>query len=131
MLKCKVFSATMVADRVQLGEKITEWLQKNRQVFYLDIEQSSDDLFHCVTLMLTGGELSPADTGLVTHAEYPGRCFRSVKVFSSTKAKEREILGETVEAFAKEHNLDHDEVGLILGQSSDSEFHCTTIVMLY
>jgi len=48
----KVFSATMVAEREQLGEKITEWMRQNphcevREIF---VTQSSDEAFHCIAL---------------------------------------------------------------------------------
>ncbi len=50
----KVFSATMVAERELLGEKITEWMKNNpqceiREVF---VTQSSDEAFHCIALTL-------------------------------------------------------------------------------
>lgn len=51
----QVFSATMVKDRNELGEKVTAWLTDNRpRVDIVDIEvhQSSDDAFHCVTIVL-------------------------------------------------------------------------------
>lgn len=48
----RVFSATMVADREQLGEKITEWIQQNRNVEVRDVvvTQSSDEAFHCLAI---------------------------------------------------------------------------------
>jgi hypothetical protein len=48
----KVFSATMVADREQLGEKVTAWLQNNPQAKATDmvITQSSDEAFHCIAI---------------------------------------------------------------------------------
>jgi hypothetical protein len=48
----KVFSATMVADRDQLGEKVTDWIAKNssRKVTDLVITQSSDEAFHCIAI---------------------------------------------------------------------------------
>jgi hypothetical protein len=48
----KVFSATMVADRDQLGEKITAWIHNNPQLRITDIivTQSSDEAFHCLAL---------------------------------------------------------------------------------
>ena len=46
----KVFSATMVADREQLGEKITAWITARPQCKLTDIivTQSSDEAFHCL-----------------------------------------------------------------------------------
>lgn len=50
----KVFSATMVADRDQLGEKVSEWMQRNSQLKVTDIvvTQSSDEAFHCIAITL-------------------------------------------------------------------------------
>jgi hypothetical protein len=48
----KVFSATMVADREQLGEKVTAWIHNHPQVKLTDIviTQSSDEAFHCIAI---------------------------------------------------------------------------------
>jgi hypothetical protein len=48
----KVFSATMVADREQLGEKVTNWMTTNQQYKVTDIviTQSSDEAFHCIAV---------------------------------------------------------------------------------
>ncbi len=48
----KVFSATMVAERERLGEKITEWLRSNPQIDVRDmvVTQSSDEAFHCLAI---------------------------------------------------------------------------------
>jgi hypothetical protein len=48
----KVFSATMVADRDQLGEKVTAWINQSpdRKVTDLIVTQSSDEAFHCIAI---------------------------------------------------------------------------------
>jgi hypothetical protein len=48
----KVFSATMVADRDQLGEKVSAWMQNNHHLKVTDIvvTQSSDEAFHCIAI---------------------------------------------------------------------------------
>jgi hypothetical protein len=48
----KIFSATMFADRAQLGEKVTAWIASNSQRKLSDIivTQSSDEAFHCITI---------------------------------------------------------------------------------
>jgi len=48
----KVFSATMVADREQLGEKVTAWISSHPQCKLTDIvvTQSSDEAFHCIAI---------------------------------------------------------------------------------
>jgi hypothetical protein len=56
--------------------------------------------------------------------------FTGVKVFSATKAKEREELGETLTRWLRS-NADLEVVDRIVTQSSDNEFHCLTIVLFY
>jgi hypothetical protein len=48
----KVFSATMVADRDQLGEKVTAWMASHGQLKVTDVvvTQSSDEAFHCIAI---------------------------------------------------------------------------------
>jgi hypothetical protein len=48
----KVFSATMVADRDQLGEKVTAWIASHGECKVTDIviTQSSDEAFHCIAI---------------------------------------------------------------------------------
>ena len=48
----KVFSATMVADREQLGEKITAWMASHPSCKITDVivTQSSDEAFHCLAI---------------------------------------------------------------------------------
>ena len=52
------------------------------------------------------------------------------KVFSATKAKEREELGEVITRWIREHaNL--KIVDKTITQNSDREFHCLTITLFY
>ena len=56
--------------------------------------------------------------------------YNGVKVFSATKAKEREELGSKITAWLK----DNPSVTLkdtVVRQSSDNEFHCLTIIVFY
>lgn len=48
----KVFSATMLAARANLGETVTEWIRANPQYQILEfvVTQSSDASFHCVAI---------------------------------------------------------------------------------
>lgn len=48
----KVFSATMLADRAVLGEKVTAWIAEHPELEVAEIvqTQSSDAQFHCVAL---------------------------------------------------------------------------------
>jgi hypothetical protein len=50
----KVFSATKAKDREELGEVITRWLRANPGIEVVDreVRQSSDNEFHCLTLVL-------------------------------------------------------------------------------
>jgi len=59
-----------------------------------------------------------------------GSVYNGVKVFSATKAKEREALGEQVTNWIR-RNPDAEIVDKIVTQSSDSEFHCLTITLFY
>jgi hypothetical protein len=50
----KVFSATKARDRDALGERITDWIRRNKGVTILDtcVRQSSDAEFHCLSILL-------------------------------------------------------------------------------
>lgn len=58
------------------------------------------------------------------------REFTGVKVFTTTLARDREVMGEAVGRWLAEHPelepVDHD-----VRQSSDSQFHCLSIVVYY
>jgi len=56
--------------------------------------------------------------------------FTGVKVFSATKAKEREELGETITRWLRA-NPDLEVVDRVVLQSSDDEFHCLSIVLFH
>ena len=56
--------------------------------------------------------------------------FTGVKVFSATKAKDRDELGETVTRWLRS-NGDLEIVDRVVTQSSDDEFHCLTIILFY
>jgi hypothetical protein len=56
--------------------------------------------------------------------------FNGVKIFTATKAKEREELGETITKWLKE-NPRIKVVDKVVTQSSDNEFHCLTITIFY
>ena len=56
--------------------------------------------------------------------------FTGVKVFSATKAREREELGETITRWLRS-NTALEVVDRVVTQSSDDEFHCLTIVLFY
>ena len=55
--------------------------------------------------------------------------YDGVKVFSATKATERESLGEKVTRWLEESRV--TVVDTLLRQSSDNQFHCVTIVVFY
>lgn len=56
--------------------------------------------------------------------------FTGVKVFSATKAREREELGEQVTRWIRDNPNAHI-IDKIVTQSSDREFHCLTITIFY
>ena len=56
--------------------------------------------------------------------------FNGVKVFSATKAKDREELGEHITRWLRA-NPDIRVTDKIVTQSSDSEFHCITITLFF
>jgi hypothetical protein len=53
-----------------------------------------------------------------------------VKVFSATKARERDDLGERITEWIRSHP-DYEVVDKVVTQSSDSQFHCLTITVFY
>ncbi|MFN0061229.1 MAG: hypothetical protein ACKVPX_01740 [Myxococcaceae bacterium] len=56
--------------------------------------------------------------------------FTGVKVFSATKAREREELGENVTRWLR-NNPDLEIVDKVVRQSSDNEFHCYSLLLFY
>ena len=56
--------------------------------------------------------------------------FTGVKVFSATKAREREELGEVIGKWISK-NPEIEIVDRDVRQSSDNEFHCLTIIIYY
>lgn len=50
-----------------------------------------------------------------------------LKVFSATKARDRQVLGEKVTAWLAEHN--RVGVAVQVHQSSDNEFHCLSVIV--
>lgn len=52
------------------------------------------------------------------------------KVFTATRAKEREELGESITRWLRA-NPSLEIVDKIVTQSSDREFHCLTITLFY
>jgi hypothetical protein len=53
-----------------------------------------------------------------------------VKVFTATKARDREALGDLITAWIRD-NPQARIVDKIVTQSSDSEFHCLTITLFF
>ena len=56
--------------------------------------------------------------------------FTGVKVFSATKAWEREQISDRITEWL-EVNAGVEIVDKVVTQSSDSEFHCLTITLFY
>lgn len=53
--------------------------------------------------------------------------FDQVKVFSATKYREREGLGDKITEWVRDHEV--EVVDTIVRQSSDREFHCLSIIL--
>jgi hypothetical protein len=53
-----------------------------------------------------------------------------IKVFSATKARDRELLGETITDWIRQHP-DNAIIDKIVTQSSDAEFHCLAITIVF
>ena len=59
-----------------------------------------------------------------------GAPFTGVKVFSTTLARDRETMGDTITRWLRE-NSTLEIVDRVVTQSSDKEFHCLTITLFY
>ncbi len=55
--------------------------------------------------------------------------FDAVKVFSATKAREREELGEVITRWLADQDPQMEVVDKVVSQSSDNEFHCLSIIL--
>jgi hypothetical protein len=56
--------------------------------------------------------------------------FTGVKVFSTTLARDRETMGETITKWLSA-NPGVEVVDRVVTQSSDKEFHCLTVTLFY
>lgn len=56
--------------------------------------------------------------------------YDAVKLFSATKANDRERLGETITDWLDRHP-DVEVVDTVIRQSSDQQFHCVSITLFY
>ena len=56
--------------------------------------------------------------------------FEGMKIFSATKARDRETLGDTVTNWMNRHKQ-YQVVDCKVSQSSDSEFHCVVVALFY
>lgn len=56
--------------------------------------------------------------------------FTGVKVFSTTLARDREVMGENITRWVKD-NPNLEVVDKEVTQSSDKEFHCLTVTLFY
>lgn len=56
--------------------------------------------------------------------------FTGVKVFSTTLARDREQMGESITRWIRE-NPGAEIVDKVVTQSSDKEFHCLSITLFY
>ena len=56
--------------------------------------------------------------------------FTGIKVFSTTLARDRENMGETITKWLKD-NQNLEIIDKMVTQSSDKEFHCLSITLFY
>lgn len=56
--------------------------------------------------------------------------FTGMKIFSTTLARDREVMGETITRWLSDNSA-LEIVDKIVTQSSDKEFHCLTITLFY
>jgi len=59
-----------------------------------------------------------------------GMQFTGVKIFSATLAEQRALMGETVTQWLRV-NPQVEVVDTVVTQSSDSRFHCLTLVLFF
>ena len=60
----------------------------------------------------------------------PHESFDSIKIFSATKARDRDLLGEKITSWLAA-NPSLSVVDKIVRQSSDRAFHCLSIVLFF
>lgn len=53
-----------------------------------------------------------------------------LKVFSATKARDRDALGEVITDWIRDHP-EYEVFEKIVTQSSDAKFHCLTITLIF
>ena len=57
--------------------------------------------------------------------------YSGVRVFSATKARERELIGDRINEWLDDNIKQIEIVDTTVTQSSDREFHCLTITFFY
>jgi len=68
-----VFSATKARDRSALGDRLTEWIQNNRDKEIVDkiVTQSSDSEFHCLSITIFYAARKDVEEDLVKATKIP------------------------------------------------------------
>lgn len=56
--------------------------------------------------------------------------FTGLKIFSTTLARDRDQMGETISRWLAEHP-ELEVVDRVVTQSSDKEFHCLSVCLFY
>jgi hypothetical protein len=56
--------------------------------------------------------------------------FNGAKIFSATKMGDRNLLGDRITTWLREH-ADYDIVDKVVTQSSDAEFHCIAVTLFW
>jgi len=56
--------------------------------------------------------------------------FEGAKIFSATKAGDRQVLGEVITTWVRAHP-EYEIVDTVVTQSSDNAFHCIAITLFW
>lgn len=78
--------------------------------------------------LLRGGRKTVATTAADSRYACPMKPFTAVKVFSSTMARDREVLGERITEWLRAHP-ELQLVDTVVTQTSDDEYHCLSITL--
>lgn len=118
MKRVKIFTQSKHSDRNQLAAEFNQWMEQiNAYVVGLQVEQSSDEEFHCITLQ---AEYRDGGPPCIMH---DGKAYREMRLYSESMHRDRLLLGDRVGELP-------DDAVVIMKQSSDMSHHCTTIVVL-
>jgi hypothetical protein len=88
------------------------------------------EVCHCFAQESTVDSPNPKGIRIMQAVEQRFIPYNGVKVFSTTKFREREMLGETISDWIHAHP-EYEILDRKVMQSSDNEFHCLSIILFY